>query len=410
MAAGGWRPTRWRHGEARPPRSVPAAPQSRHRRPVMLRPARRHVAALAALLVVWALAARRQTRLSKGPRGRRRWKGGSRGAAGGDHTKLHSDRRDGKRERPHGQVHARLRGRRARALQAPAPEFRAHWRQRRQGCAAPRGAVGRGDGVGARARAALAERASSNHHGSAKQHARGGDRAAITQGAPVALPRYVSRDVVRRLAPSTYLDGCSLKNDVDTVKGAVVRWEPEGLVDVARSNRWFLRGARALCGVGACPLSIRERRAWGDLEAFDAILGNYDRANNIFYRGEPHSAARPQPRRPQFDNGSRRLALVRRVAGRRSYSAGGRGQGGRPRGVRRGRSSSPPAPARSRPPSRTAPSSTRTRRRTRRTSPRPSVGVGGIKFYCWSCYAATGPTDPHLESPLCRRRRRGHLS
>ena len=61
-----WRPTRWRHGEARPPRSVPAAPPSRHRRPVMLRPARRHVAALAALLVVWALAARRQTRLARG--------------------------------------------------------------------------------------------------------------------------------------------------------------------------------------------------------------------------------------------------------------------------------------------------------------------------------------------------------
>ena len=93
------------------------------------------------------------------------------------------------------------------------------------------------------------------------------------------------RDSVKRLAPSTYLDGCSLKNDVDTVKGALVRWEPEGLVDVARSNRWFLRGARALCGVGACPLSTKERRAWGDLEAFDAILGNYDRANNIFYRG-----------------------------------------------------------------------------------------------------------------------------
>ena len=50
-------------------------------------------------------------------------------------------------------------------------------------------------------------------------------------------------------------------------------------------NGHALRGARALCGVGACPLSIRERRAWGDLEAFDAILGNYDRANNIFYRG-----------------------------------------------------------------------------------------------------------------------------
>ena len=125
---------------------------------------------------------------SKGPRGRRRRKGGPRGAAGGDHTKLHSDRRDGERQRPHGQVHARLRGRRARALQAPAHEFRAHRRQRRQGCAAPRGAVGRGDGVGARARAALAQRAAGNHHGSAQQHARGGDRAAITQGAPVALP------------------------------------------------------------------------------------------------------------------------------------------------------------------------------------------------------------------------------
>ena len=47
-----------------------------------------------------------------------------------------------------------------------------------------------------------------------------------------------------------------------------------------------MRGARALCGVGACPMTLKERRAWGDLEAFDAILGNYDRANNIFYRGD----------------------------------------------------------------------------------------------------------------------------
>ena len=103
-------------------------------------------------------------------------------------------------------------------------------------------------------------------------------------------PRYVSRGRVTQLAPRADLDGCALLDDVKRVRGALVRWEPRGLVGVARPGRWFLRGARALCAAGACPLAPREWRAWGDLEAFDAVLGNYDRQNNVFLRG-----GRPAP-------------------------------------------------------------------------------------------------------------------
>ena len=252
----------------------------------MLRPARRHVAALAALLVVWALAARRQTRLARGLAG---GDGGREGLAAlrtastqsyvvkdatasgsGLTVKYLLDFEGGERAlfKPLRTNFERIGGKEikdARHLEEPWGEVVAsalarvlHLRN------VPPAIIM--DVPGDRLAAATAPRSL---------------RALLSR-----CPRYVSRNVVKRLAPSTYLDGCSLKNDVDTVKGALVRWEPEGLVDVARSNRWFLRGARALCGVGACPLSIRERRAWGDLEAFDAVLGNYDRQNNIFYRGD----------------------------------------------------------------------------------------------------------------------------
>ena len=98
-------------------------------------------------------------------------------------------------------------------------------------------------------------------------------------------PRYVSRNVVERLAPSTYLDGCSLRDDVDTVKGASYGGSRTASL-TSRGRIAGFCGARALCGVGACPLSIRERRAWGDLEAFDAILGNYDPGTTSSIEGE----------------------------------------------------------------------------------------------------------------------------
>ena len=205
-----WRPTRWRHGEARPPRSVPAAPPSRHRRPVMLRPARRHFAALAALLVVWALAARRQTRLARGLAGGDGGRGGPRGAAGSDHTKLHSDRRDGERQRPHGQVHARLRGRRARALQALRTNFE------RIGGKEIKDARHLEEPWGEVVASALARALRLRNvppaiimDVPAARH-----KAATAPRSLRALlsrcPRYISRKLVRRLAPSMYLDGCSL--------------------------------------------------------------------------------------------------------------------------------------------------------------------------------------------------------
>jgi len=250
----------------------------------MLRPARRHFAALAALLVVWALAARRQTRLARG------LAGGDGGRAGleklraataqsytvtdatasgsGLTVKYLLDFEGGERAlyKPLRSNFERIGGKEikdARHLEEPWGEIAASALARvlRLRNVPPAIIM---DVPAERLAAATAPRSL---------------RALLSR-----CPRYVSRDVVRRLAPSTYLDGCSLKDDVDTVRGALVRWEPHGLVRLARPNRWFLRGTRALCGVGACPLSTREQRAWGDLEAFDAILGNYDRPNNVFYR------------------------------------------------------------------------------------------------------------------------------
>ena len=250
----------------------------------MLRPARRHFAALAALLVVWALAARRQTRLARGLAG---GDGGREGLAAlraattqsytvadatasgsGLTVKYMLDFEGGERAlyKPLRTNFERIGGKDvkdARHLEEPWGEVTASALARvlRLRNVPPAIIM---DVPGERLAAATAPRSL---------------RALLSR-----CPRYVSRDVVKRLAPSTYLDGCALQDDVDLVKGALVRWEP-GFVNLARSNRWFLRGARALCGVGACPMTLKERRAWGDLEAFDAILGNYDRANNIFYRG-----------------------------------------------------------------------------------------------------------------------------
>ena len=279
-----WRPTQWRHGEARPPRSVPATPQSRQRRPVMMRPARRHFAALAALLMIWALVARRQTRLARG------LAGGDGGRAGleklraattqsytvtdatasgsGLTVKYLLDFEAGERAlfKPLRSNFERIGGKEvkdARHLEEPWGEVMASALARvlRLRNVPPAIIM---DVPAERLAAATAPRSL---------------RALLSR-----CPRYISRKLVRRLAPSISRDGCALRDDVDMVKGALVRWEPEGLVNVARSNRWFLRGARALCGVGACPMTLKERRAWGDLEVFDAILGNYDRKNNIFLR------------------------------------------------------------------------------------------------------------------------------
>ena len=250
----------------------------------MLRPARRHVAALAALLVVWALAARRQTRLARGLAG---GDGGREGLAalraastqsyvvkdatasgsgltvkylldfeGGERAlykplRMNFERIGGKDvkdarhlEEPWGEVVASALARVLRLRNVPPAIIMDVPSERLAAATAPRSL-----------------------------------RALLSR-----CPRYISRKLVRRLAPSISRDGCALRDDVDMVRGALVRWEPHDLVRLARPNRWFLRGARALCVVGVCPLDLQERRAWGDLEAFDAILGNYDRANNIFYR------------------------------------------------------------------------------------------------------------------------------
>ena len=251
----------------------------------MLRPARRHVAALAALLVVWALAARRQTRLARGLAG---GDGGREGlaalraastqsytvtdaTAGGSGltVKYMLDFEGGERGlfKPLRTNFERIGGKDvkdARHLEEPWGEVVAS-------------ALARVLRLRNVPPAIIMEVPSSTLAAATAPRSL---RALLSR-----CPRYVSRTLVKRLAPSVWLDGCSLKDDVDLVKGALVRWEPENLVNLARSNRWFLRGARALCGVGACPMTLKERRAWADLEAFDAILGNYDRANNIFYRG-----------------------------------------------------------------------------------------------------------------------------
>ena len=251
----------------------------------MLRPARRHFAALAVLLVVWALAARRQTRLARGLAG---GDGGREGLAAlraattqsyavtdatasgsGLTVKYLLDFEGGERAlyKPLRTNFERIGGKEikdARHLEEPWGEVIASALARvlRLRNVPPAIIM---DVPSSTLAAATAPRSL---------------RALLSR-----CPRYISRKLVRRLAPSISRDGCALRDDVDMVRGALVRWEPHDLVRLARPNRWFLRGARALCGVGACPLSIRERRAWGDLEVFDAILGNYDRANNIFYRG-----------------------------------------------------------------------------------------------------------------------------
>ena len=250
----------------------------------MPRPARRHFAALAVLLVVWALAARRQTRLARGLAG---GDGGREGLAllraataqsytvtdatasgSGLTVKYLIDFEGGERAlyKPLRSNFERIGGKEikdARHLEEPWGEVTASALARvlRLRNVPPAIIM---DVPSSTLAAATAPRSL---------------RSLLSR-----CPRYVSRNVVKRLAPSTYLDGCSLKNDVSTVRGALVRWEPDGLVNLARSNRWFLRGARALCGVGACTMTLKERRAWGDLEVFDAILGNYDRKNNIFLR------------------------------------------------------------------------------------------------------------------------------
>ena len=251
----------------------------------MLRPARRHFAALAALLVVWALAARRQTRLARGLAG---GDGGREGLAAlraastqsyvvkdatasgsGLTVKYLLDFEGGERAlyKPLRMNFERLGGKDvkdARHLEEPWGEVVAS-------------ALARVLRLRNVPPAIIMEVPSSTLAAATAPRSL---RALLSR-----CPRYISRKLVRRLAPSISRDGCALRDDVDMVRGALVRWEPHDLVRLARPNRWFLRGARALCGVGACPLSIRERRAWGDLEVFDAILGNYDRANNIFYRG-----------------------------------------------------------------------------------------------------------------------------
>lgn len=94
-------------------------------------------------------------------------------------------------------------------------------------------------------------------------------------------PRYV--DVGALPGAAAAAADCELKNDVREVVGSLVRWE-DGLELVPRPARWYLAAQRAACAYAACPLRRSERRAWSDLEAFDAILGNYDRQNNIFVR------------------------------------------------------------------------------------------------------------------------------
>ena len=107
-------------------------------------------------------------------------------------------------------------------------------------------------------------------------------------------PRYVSPRALAALgAAPAALAGCAPtapepRGDARRVPGVLVRWEPRGLDRLPAPARWYLRLQGPLCA-GArralCPLRARERRAWSDLEALDAVLGNYDRPNNVFLRG-----------------------------------------------------------------------------------------------------------------------------
>ena len=154
-------------------------------------------------------------------------------------------------------------------------------------------------------------------------------------------PRYVGAAALRAAYRGTNesfteLRGdCALAGTARVVTGVLVRWEPAGLLRLTAVERFALAAAVRLCSThGLCPtLGKRDREGWADLEAFDAVLGNYDRKNNVFLRGDAivpldhnHLSSNLNLTRPSWtwctDHSARVLRFLRAVLGKGDAAAG----------------------------------------------------------------------------------------
>ena len=163
---------------------------------------------------------------------------------------------------------------------------------------------------------------------------------------PASVPELRSRPEVRRLRAARAATGartratelrgdCALAGTARVVTGVLVRWEPAGLSRLTAVERFALAAAVRLCSThGLCPtLGKRDREGWADLEAFDAVLGNYDRKNNVFLRGDAivpldhnHLSSNLNLTRPSWtwctDHSARVLRFLRAVLGKGDAAAG----------------------------------------------------------------------------------------